>query len=152
MSQISGYTHKRGSVGTFLGSGEDLFDSMNSLPFRTYINIGLESVDADTLAFINKPLTPSKVKEAFHRMLEINRKYPDIEVSANFLLGEKLPPGHRDSLAELLGGFSEKQSAKGSIYLSPLKDSLKKEELLRTFFEIKGKGMINTYMYLIQRL
>lgn len=141
-----------GSVGTFLGSGQDLFDSINSLPYRTYINIGLESVDAETLAFINKPLTPSKVKEAFHRMLEINREYPDIEVSANFLLGEQLPPGHRDSLAELLGSISDKQSGKGSIYLSPLKDSLKKEELLRSFFEIKGKSMIDTWIYLIQRL
>ena len=34
-------------------------------------------------------------------MLEINRDYPNIEISANFVCGGQLPPGHLPSLVSL---------------------------------------------------
>jgi len=43
-----------GSVGSFLGAGETLFQKLNELPFDTYINIGFESTDSNTLVEIGK--------------------------------------------------------------------------------------------------
>lgn len=141
-----------GSVGTFLGSKNGVFERINSLPFKTYINIGLESVDKETLELINKPLSPAKVREAFFRMLEINREYANIEMSANFLLGESLPKNHKETLSGLLSEIPGNRPEKGAVYISPLKDSHKKAELLESFFEIKGKSRMDTFIYLIQRL
>lgn len=141
-----------GSVGTFLGSKTAVFEKINNLPYKTYINIGLESVDKETLELINKPLSPAKVREAFAKMLEINREYPNIEMSANFLLGENLPRNHKESLSELLAEIPGNKPEKGAVYISPLKDSHKKAELLESFFEIKEKSRMDTYIYLIQRL
>jgi len=141
-----------GSVGTLLKAGNDLFKNLSELPFYTYINIGLESIDAATLAFINKPLEASDVREALDKMLGINRDYPNIEITANFLLGDQLPYNHKKSLAELLNSLHETSSKKGAIYLSPLKDNLNREALLKSFFEIKKISKLPAYIYLIQRL
>lgn len=141
-----------GSVDSLLKSENELFEKINHLPFYTYINIGFESVDAPTLAFIHKPVEAAKVREAFQKMLEINTAYANIEVTGNFLLGDQLSPDHYLSLAELLRERPQSSTAKGSIYLSPLKDSPKKRELLPQFFEIKNQSRLPVHIYLIQRL
>jgi radical SAM superfamily enzyme YgiQ (UPF0313 family) len=141
-----------GSVDSLLRSGNGLFEKLDCLPFYTYINIGFESVDAPTLAFIHKPLDTSKVRDAFQKMLKINSTYPNIEITANFLLGEQLSPDHYQSLSELLRNASVPPRGKGSVYLSPLKDSPKKRELLPKFFEIKKQSRLPSFIYLIQRL
>lgn len=141
-----------GSVGSLLKAGDELFERLNDLPFYTYINMGLESVDAPTLASINKPLKTSGIRDAFTKMLEINRDYANIEITANFLLGDRLSPDHHRSLAELLCSVSDPSCGKGGIYLSPLIDSQKGKELLKSFFEIKKLSRLPVYIYLIQRL
>ena len=141
-----------GSVGSLLKAGNALLEALNSLPFYTIINIGLESVDAQTLAAINKPLNVSAIHEAFNKMLEINREYDNLEITANFLLGERLLPDHTHSLIALLKDAPEASGKKGAIYLSPLIDSPQKGELLNPFFEIKKMSRIPAYIYLIQRL
>jgi hypothetical protein len=141
-----------GSVGSLLKAGNGLLEKLNSLPFYTMINIGLESVDEQTLASINKPLKVSRIREAFKKMLEINREYANMEVTANFLLGEQLLPDHTHSLIELLRDVPDSSDKKGAIYLSPLIDSPKKGELLNSFFEIKKMSRLPAYIYLIQRL
>ncbi len=141
-----------GSVDSLLKAGDEFIAELNRLPFYTYINIGLESVDAPTLAHIHKPLDSSKIREAFGKMLEINRTFANVEITANFLLGKELSPDHYQSLAELLHDAPVPSRGKGAIYLSPLKDSPKKRELLPLFFEIKKQSRIATYIYLIQRL
>lgn len=141
-----------GSVGSLLKSGNGLFEKLNSLPFYTMINIGLESVDEKTLASINKPLKISMIQEAFKKMLEINRNYANIEVTANFLLGEQLLPDHTLSLIELLRDVPDSSDKKGAIYLSPLMDNQKRGELPESFFEIKKMSRLPAYIYLIQRL
>jgi hypothetical protein len=141
-----------GSVGSLLKTGNGLMEKLNSLPFYTMINIGLESVHEKTLASINKPLKVSSIREAFNKMLEINRQYTNIEVSANFLLGEQLLPDHTHSLIELLRDVPDDSEKKGTIYLSPLTGSHKKSELLNSFFEIKKLSRLPAYIYLIQRL
>jgi hypothetical protein len=141
-----------GSVGSLLKAGNGLFEKLNRLPFYTMINIGLESVDAQTLAAINKPLKVSAIHEAFIKMLEINRVYDNLEVTANFLLGERLSPDHNLSLIELLKDVPDASCKKGGIYLSPLMDSPKMGEPLNSFHEIKKMSRLPAYIYLIQRL
>ncbi len=141
-----------GSVDSLLKSKNELFEKLSHLPFYTYINIGFESIDAPTLAFIRKPVAASNVREAFQKMLEVNAAYANIEITGNFLMGETLSPGHYQSLAELLRDASAPSNGKGAIYLSPIKDSPKKRELLAQFFEIKNQSQLPVYTYLIQRL
>ena len=141
-----------GSVDSLLRSNDELLRELNQLPYYTYINIGFESMDESTLKYIRKPLNVAKVRGAFTKMIEINSNYPNIEVTGNFLIGEQLLPEHYRCLAEVLRSAPGELHAKGAIYLSPLKDSPKKRELLPQFFEIKSQSQLPVYMYLIQRL
>jgi hypothetical protein len=141
-----------GSADSLLDAADKLFDALNRIPFYTYINIGLESADAATLAQINKPLEPAKIKDAFQKMLDINRRYLNIEITANFLLGDRLAPGHYAALIELIRGGLDRFYSKGAIYLSPLNTSCNREVLLQRFVEIKNKSRLPAYLYLIQRL
>jgi hypothetical protein len=109
-------------------------------------------VDAQTLAFIRKPLDVAKVQSAFGKLLDINSGFSNIEITGNFLIGQQLSPGHRESLADLLRTAPKPPNGKGTVYLSPLKDSPKKRELLPQFHEIKAQSQLPVYIYLIQRL
>ena len=128
------------------------FEQINQLPFYTYINVGFESIHTSTLKSIGKPLDESQVSEAFQKMQEINNAYSNIEITGNFLIGETLQPEHYQSLSELLSADSIPSHGKGCVYLSPLKDSPKKRELLPQFYEIKNQSRLPVFMYLIQRL
>jgi hypothetical protein len=141
-----------GSADSLLAAGEKLFEALNRIPFYTYINIGLESADAATLAQINKPLEPAKIRDAFQKMLDINHQYLNIEITANFLLGDCLAPGHYLALIELIRSGLDRFYSKGAIYLSPLKTSCNRSALLRQFVEIKNKSRLPAYLYMIQRL
>jgi Radical SAM superfamily len=141
-----------GSVDSLLKSKNELFERLSYLPFHTTINIGFESIDPKTLAFIHKPVSASKVSEAFKKMCEINAAYANIEITGNFLIGKTLSPEHYQSLAGLLREAPAPSNGKGAVYLSPIKDSPGKRELLPQFFEIKNQSKLQTYIYLIQRL
>jgi hypothetical protein len=119
--------------------------------------VGLESGDPSTLAALRKPISAEKVRQAFSRMLDINKRYEKIEVTANFVFGKELPVGHLPSLFELTQGRLDPLSIKGVIYLSPLigvktKEGGSKREILRSFKEVKAQSPLPTYLYLIQRL
>ena len=139
------------SVDSLLEAGERVFAELDRLAGHTYINIGLESVHGPTLAAIRKPLDPARVRAAFQRMLAINRDYQSVEITANFLLGEQFPAEHIRSLTELLEGALDRPVKKGAVYFSPLLESRNKEELLKTYFEIKERSKLPAYIYLIQR-
>jgi radical SAM superfamily enzyme YgiQ (UPF0313 family) len=141
-----------GSVGSLLGAGQALFEQLNRLPFYTYINIGFEAIDSKTLSLIGKPITAEQVKEAFEKMIKINAAFDRIEVTGNFIAGENLSHEHDSSLAQLLKHANVKRKSKGAIYLSPLKDSPKKRELLPRFYKIKEESRLPVFIYLIQRL
>jgi len=141
-----------GSADSLLNAGDKLFEALNQIPFHTYINIGLESADAVTLSQINKPLELNKVKDAFQKMLDLNRRCLNIEITANFLLGDRLAPEHYAALIELIRSCLNRFYSKGAIYLSPLNSSRNRAALLRRFVEIKTKSRLPTYLYLIQRL
>lgn len=141
-----------GSVGSFLGAKETVFETLNELPFYTYLNIGFESVHSGTLEIIGKPVTQEDVREAFRKGIEINGQYDHLEVTGNFVIGEDLPPEHDASLSELLKNAPVQNTAKGAVYLSPLKDSPKKRELLEPFYKVKQESRLPLFVYLIQRL
>jgi hypothetical protein len=146
-----------GSVESVIHSEERLFGSLNNLPFSTYINIGLESNDPATLEVLKKPVPVEKVREAFTRILDINRKYEKIEVTANFVLEKDLPAGHLPSLLELTRDRFNLSRNKGAVYLSPLmdegmRDKEGKRELLRRFLKLKTQSRLPMFIYLIQRL
>ena len=119
-----------GSVDSLLNSMHDWFEDLDRLPFNTHINIGFESVDPSTLKEIGKPVDETKVRAAFEKMLEINRHFANIEVTGNFIMGDRLSPEHYQSLAQLLSDTSAPPKGKGAVYLSPLKESPKRRELL----------------------
>lgn len=141
-----------GSVHSLLKCGNGLFERLSQLPFYIYINIGMESNDTPTLEHIGKPVDKTYVSEAFKKMLDINATYQNIEVTANFLIGEGLSDEHYQSLKTLLDDPVAASHGKGTIYLSPLKDSPKKRELLPLINKIQKQSKMPVYVYLIQRL
>lgn len=146
-----------GSVDSLLKAQDSLFTSLNNLPFITYINIGLESADPTTLAVLEKPISAETVVEAFIKMLDINRRYEKIELTANFVFGGGLPPGHFFSLCDLTRNKLKHFYNKGTVYLSPLMGGKKqrretKRDILGQFNKIKALSRLPTFMYLIQRL
>ncbi|MEW6186199.1 MAG: radical SAM protein [Thermodesulfobacteriota bacterium] len=140
-----------GSVDSFLRADEPLFRAINRLPFRTFINLGLESADQETLDLLGKPLRAGQVEEVFGRLSEINRQYDRLEVTANFVIDLHLPAGHWDSLSRLTRDFFPHYFDKGAVYLSPLSRAGRRE-LLARFQEIKRKSRRPVYLYLLQRL
>lgn len=146
-----------GSADSLLRAREDVFQAIHGLPFHTHINIGLESADPETLHVLGKPVGAGQVEEAFDRMLEVNRRHPKIEVSANFVFGGRLPRGHLPSLVSMTQRKLNRFWEKGGLYLSPLLDSVplqgqEKRKLLQDFREVKIRARLPTYLYLIQRL
>jgi hypothetical protein len=101
---------------------------------------------------LKKPLSSQKVESAFSRMLRINRTYPNIEISANFVIGDDLPPAHLPSIGSMTRKHLAHFYSKGDIYLSPLENIGSKERLLTAFNELKAANLLPTYLYLIQRL
>jgi hypothetical protein len=141
-----------GSAGSFLKSGDATFERLEALPYKVYINLGLESFDDPTLKQLGKPITPAMVKESLLKMVAVNERYPSVEVTANFLLGTTFTDDHRDALVDLLSNLPENAGNKGCVYLSPLVETQRREEVLPMFHEIKERSVLPAYVYLIQRL
>ncbi len=146
-----------GSVDSMIHSEEGLFESLSHVPFSTYINVGLESNDPKTLEALKKPVSVEKLRDAFTRILDINRRYEKIEVTSNFVFGEDLPSGHLPSLLELTRKRLKLIGNKGGVYLSPLVDERMREkeskrELMRSFLKFKTESHLPAFIYLIQRL
>lgn len=143
-----------GSVDSILNADDLFFDSLKGLPYKTFINIGLESADQITLHAIRKPITSMMVDQAFSRILEINKKYENIEITANFLFGDHLPPSHMTSFVKLTENRLRIPCSKGAIYFSPLVNSGSEQNrgIVRRFYEVKTISPLPTYIYLIQRL
>ncbi len=141
-----------GSADSLLNSKDQLFEKLNHIPFYIYINVGLESIDPTTLKLLGKPLSESRVIKAFKKIVDINERFDNIEITYNFVIGEELPETHFQSLKDLIQSASVIPSCKGGMYLSPLKDNPKKRELLPLIKEIQNHGKSHVFMYLIQRL
>jgi hypothetical protein len=141
-----------GSVDSFLDTEEVLFRELQRLPVYVYINLGLESADQQTLDFLGKPVGASRVEEAFQRMLDVNDRYHNIEVSGNFLMDESLPQQHYASFLHLSRDSISRNRVKGALYLSPLQFGTPSRELIFAFNRLKLQSRLPTYLYIIQRL
>jgi hypothetical protein len=146
-----------GSVHSLLAADEGLFAALNRLPYTTWINIGLESADADTLKALGKPLSVADIQRAFARLVAINRRYEQIEISANFVISMELPPKHADSIVELTRNALPRFYGKGAIYLSPLMSETRGRragwrEWLKKIHAMQIGSRLPCYLYLIQRL
>lgn len=141
-----------GSAGAFLKTGERDFERLNALPYKSYINLGLESFDGPTLKKLGKPITPDMVSRALEKLVYVNATWDKVEVSANFLLGTPLSTEHGQALGEWLSRLPKDAGRRGCVYLSPLIEILHREEVLPMFHEIKNVSVLPVYIYLIQRL
>ena len=146
-----------GSPVSIIRAEDALFDALSRLPFSTYINVGLEAADRATLTGLRRPVTVEMVREAFSRMVDINRRYTKIEVTANFVFSEEFSSDHFASLLELTGNRLNPTRGEGAIYLSPIVDEAniadaRRREIIRRFYEVKAHSHIPTFLYLIQRL
>jgi hypothetical protein len=140
-----------GGVDSFLAADDSLFDGLESLPYLTSINVGLESPDQETLDRLGKPVRAEKVRESFRKMQEVNRCRRNIEVSCNFVLGGDLPFRNVEAIKTMLA--EEKTTkGKGVVYLSPLLGVSQRRGILKEFREIKMTSPIPVYIYLAQRL
>lgn len=140
-----------GSTASFLRADAQLFERIDRLYARTYINIGLESADEKTLAEIRKPIRASDVVAAFEKMLAINRQFAGIEVTCNFLLCERFGERHERLLLELVRDRLPRFYDKGAVYLSPWQVA-DKTKARKMFCEVKRLSRLPTYLYIIQRL
>lgn len=141
-----------GSVDALLDTDPELFTRLNTLVSRTYINIGLESADQKTLDHLGKPITVAQVIQAFDTIQEINNQYPNIEITANFIMDETLPKGHVPAFLRLVRERITHTRPKGTIYLSPLSINRPSREMMFTFNRLKCLSRLPTFLYIIQRL
>ena len=141
-----------GSVDSLLDADPHLFDSLNALPFDTFINIGLESFDPATLEHLGKPVTARKVGLAFDKMQSINQACARIEMTGNFVMDDQLPPDHTRALLNLVRHRITHALPKGSVYLSPLAFAKPSREVLYDFYRLKTVSRLPMFLYIIQRL
>ncbi|MBW2364810.1 MAG: radical SAM protein [Deltaproteobacteria bacterium] len=141
-----------GSVDSLIQTEESAFTALNKTPFYTYINIGLESADQKTLDRLKKPISIQKVQKAFFKMIDLNKKFENIEISANFILGQNLSDQHYDSILSLTRDSLDRFYSKGNIYLSPMNPETNKKEIQEKFTALKNQSRLPTHVYLIQRL
>ncbi len=141
-----------GSASSLLDTPEDFFGDLKRLPGMFYINIGLESADQETLDRIGKPISATMVEEAFTRMQEINDRYGNIEITANFIMDENLPANHYPAILKLIRERLVFTKPKGSIYFSPLTFNQPSRARLFEFNRLKVMSRLPTFLYIIQRL
>lgn len=141
-----------GSASSFLKTDEGDFKRLNELPYKIYINLGLETFDELTLQQLGKPITSEMVTQSLQKMITINGTFSNIEVSANFLLGTTFSDAHHDALIKNLSDLPDGSGSSGCLYLSPLVETQHREEVLPMFHKIKKESVLSTFIYLIQRL
>jgi len=140
-----------GSVDSFLEADHSLLDRLERLPYRTSINVGMESFDQGTLDRLGKPLQAERVREAFRKMQDVNRSRPNIAVSCNFVLGGDLPSRHPESIKTVLAAETTARD-RGAVYLSPLIGASQRREILKEVREIKMSSPLPVFIYMAQRL
>jgi len=115
------------------------------------IFVGSFNIRASRVDYPTEVRSP-EIEDAFQMMLAVNRSYPNLEITANFLLGDHFSAIHYHALVELIRNRLDRYYSKGAIYLSPLNTSRDNRKLLSKFIEIKNLSRLPTYLYLIQRL
>ncbi|MBU8910993.1 MAG: radical SAM protein [Desulfobacterales bacterium] len=146
------YLFMFGCVDSFLNTDKRFFETLDRMPFQTFINIGLESYDQATLDLLGKPLTRKQVKHAFEKIQAVNGTFSNIEISCNFVMDETLPDSHYKALMTLIRENVNRTKPKGCVYLSPLKFGSPSRQVLYDFYKLKSLSRFPTFLYIIQRL
>lgn len=146
------YLFMFGSVDSFLNKDTLFFNRLNDLSFQTFINIGLESCDQETLDFLGKPLTKEKVIQAFGKIQAVNDTCLNLEITCNFVMDDTLPAAHHASFISLVRDRIARTKPKGCVYLSPLTFGTPSRQVLYDFYKLKTLSRLPTFLYLIQRL
>ena len=143
-----------GSVDSFLQAPENLFQQLNGLNCQIYMNLGLESFDQKTLDRIGKPIRSRQVVNSFRRMVEVNDTYPNIEITANFIMDPSLSDEHYAKFIGHTRTSLQQPRSKGTLYLSPLLSPRAKTSPRRLFefSQLKRLSRLPCYLYTIQRL
>ena len=141
-----------GSVSSLLNAPNQLFEDLQHMPIRSFINIGMESADQKTLDKLGKPLTEKLISEAFQRVQEINDNYSSVEITCNFIMDSNLPKGHYPKIINLLREQQSRVKSKGTVYFSPLTFNQPSRARLFEFNRLKVLSRFPTYLYIIQRL
>lgn len=141
-----------GSVDAFLAAEDRFFDALNRSGVRTFINLGLESADPDTLEQIGKPITARQVADCFFRALALNDQLLNVEITCNFLMGGNLPPGNEPAFLRLVRDGVDRPRNKGTVYLSPLSDRPASLRTMFAFYQLQRMSRLPTFLYLLQRL
>ncbi len=140
------------SARSFLSCSPGDFDRLNGLGCQVYINIGLESFDQPTLDYLKKPMGACEARDAFSRMIEVNRGYSNIEISGNVLIGPSLPDSHMDALEETVCDLLPSYYPKGGLYISPVQGETRKRWVIEGLHRLKNLRRIDSFLYLIRRL
>jgi hypothetical protein len=85
-------------------------------------------------------------------MMDINKRYTRLEISANFLYGADLPETHMPSILNLTRNGLDHFYSKGTIYFSPMENIGSVQTVKNKFTEFKTLCRLPVYVYLIQRL
>ncbi len=100
---------------------------------------------------LQKPLQERLVREAFARMMDINKAYDRIEISANFVTGDPLPESHLVHGRPCRSSI-DRQCSKGAIYLSPLSSQEPLKKIKDQIYALKRNSRMPVFLYLMQRL
>lgn len=145
-----------GSVGSLLRKEPAFFEWLDGSPWTTFINVGFEAADEQTLRALGKPLSAAEVERGFVRMNELNALHTNLEVTGNFVLWSEVGLAE-EAMLRLMQRTVEQRRLRGSCYLSTLmRDGLRpranRRELLRRVYRLQRESPLPLYLYLIQRL
>jgi len=141
-----------GSTRSLSALKDDDLKLLDRLPFQIYINIGLESFDQETLDILKKPVRAEENRSVFRRILDINRQFTRIRISANLVLGDLVGPGHLSGIVDVLRNVTVTNQPETIIYLSPLHGFYQTKNILYELRYIKSHVRLPVYPYLIHRL
>ncbi|MGB9712842.1 MAG: radical SAM protein [Dissulfurimicrobium sp.] len=137
-----------GDVKAFLNATNVFWRQIDSLPYsHIHINVGIESIDQETLDMIGKPIDTKDAMAAIETAAYINRTSRKIEIDLNFIFGDNLPPGHYEKMSRHLRN-AHRKAPKGTVYVSPLiGERHDPRRLRRAILELKARANWPVFLY-----
>jgi len=125
------------------------FRQLDGLPFdRIHINVGIESLDEETLEIIGRPFKLSDAQSALNKIDQIHSETKKIEIGVNFLLGEHTGANHLKFLLKWLS--TANYMGKGYVFVSPMVESnWGLGRIKRSVLDLKSVSKIPLFMYIL---
>lgn len=142
-----------GSAWSLLATDDNDLQQLADQPYKFYINIGLESFDQNTLNNLRKPVSAEENRQAFKRIVAINRRYCNIEISVNLIFGEIAGSDHLNTILQVVNSENSRSNILTTLYLSPLAvNGFCRQNFFQALRILKSRLRVPVYPYLIQRL